>query len=261
MKEVVAIIPARGGSKGIPRKNLKLIGGQPLVGHAINQALSCRGIHRTIVSTEDSEIRQVAMSFGAEVMDRPEKFAHDNTIQEVDRLLCYTVDRLEQTGEQIDVVVLLYATAPLRDAETIDRAVHLVTHEGYDSALSVYEDTSYIWRKNGHDTLEPVNYDPAKRGPRQKEAWNQYVENKAVYVMNRHLLMNTGCRLGGRIGFVTMPRWRSIDVDQPEDLRVCRLLHENLERRQPNPPDRDPSLSPQDDLPDRTVLATKWRDV
>lgn len=222
-KTVIAIIPARGGSKGITRKNLKKVGSKPLVAHAIDQALACKRIHRTIVSTEDHEIREVAISYGAEVIDRPEEFVHDNTIQEVDRLLRWTVLELEAQGSQVDVVVLLYSTAPLRQVETIDRAVEMVVDKGYESVLSLYEDMTYLWRKVG-DLMEPINYDPSKRGPRQKEAWNQWAENKAIYVMTRDLLVNTSCRLGSKVGFVEMPKWRSIDVDNPEDLEFVRIL-------------------------------------
>lgn len=225
---VVAIIPARGGSKGIPRKNLHELAGKPLVAHAIEQAIACPSITRTIVNSEDAEIRAVAEAHGAEVMDRPEQFHHDNTVQEVDRLLQWCVGELESRGETVDVVVLLYATSPLREVRTIDEAVRLVTDGGYDSALSLYEDTRYLWKKSG-DVVEPINYDPAKRGPRQKEHWNQWAENKAVYVMKRDLLMNTGCRLGGRIGHVEMPGWQSIDVDKPEDLELCRKLWQRIE--------------------------------
>lgn len=227
-RTVVAIIPARGGSKGIPRKNLVPLAGRPLVAHTIDQALACGRIHRTIVSTEDEEIGQVALEYGAEAIGRPDEFIHDNTVQEVDRLLAWTVQALERQGDAIDVVVLLYPTAPLREVETIDRAVRIVTEEGYDSVLSLYEDTTYLWRRTG-DTVEPTNYVPAQRGPRQKEAWNQWAENKAVYVMTRDLLVNTGCRLGGRIGHVEMPRWRSIDVDTPGDLALVRALMEQNE--------------------------------
>ena len=224
-KRVVAIIPARGGSQGIKRKNIVDVAGIPLVAHTIKQSLACKRIHRTIVNSEDDEIRDIAQSFGAEVMGRPDEYTQDNSFQEVDRLLRWAVLELEAQGHQMDVVVLLYATSPLRQGETVDRAVQMVTEEGYDSVLSIYEDTTYLWQMDG-DTVSPTNYDPAKRGPRQKEAWNQWAENKAVYVMTRDLLVDTGCRLGGKIGYVEMPAWRSIDVDKPSDLEIVRILIE-----------------------------------
>ena len=220
---VWAIIPARGGSKGIPRKNLKLLGGKPLVAYTIEQAKQAATIDRVLVSTEDAEIRTVAQRWGAETMDRIEEFIHDNSTQEVDRLLIWIVKRLESRGECVDVVVLLYPTAPLRKVKTVDEAVSKVTKGGYDSVLSLYEDSTYLWRRNG-DTVEPVNYDPKTRGPRQKENWNQWAENKAIYVMRRDLLVETGCRLGGRIGYVEMGKADSVDIDRPDDLAICEAI-------------------------------------
>jgi len=221
---VYAFIPARGGSKGIPRKNLAELAGKPLIAHAIAQAKASKLIDRVFVSSEDAEIRKVAASFGAEVIDRPDEFIHDNSTQEVDRLLKWTVLELEKQNHHIDIVVLLYATSPLRQVETIDEAIRMVAEDGYDSVLSLYEDITYLWRREG-DTVEPTNYNPATRGPRQEENWNQWAENKAIYVVKRDLLVNRGVRLGGRIGFVEMPKWRSVDIDKPEDLELVRKLY------------------------------------
>lgn len=222
---VYAFIPARGGSKGILRKNLADLAGKPLVAHTISQAQSSQWIDRVFVNSEDEEIRTVATSYGADVISRPEEFFHDNSVQEVDRLLQWTIGELESQGHSIDIGVLLYATSPLRQVETIDQAVSMVAEGGYDSVLSLFEDTTYLWRVDG-ESAAPTNYDPKTRGPRQKEHWNQWGENKAVYAFRRDLLMNTGCRLGGKIGYVEMPKWRSVDVDKPEDLELVRKLFE-----------------------------------
>jgi len=226
MANVFAIIPARGGSQGIPLKNLKEIDGRPLVSIAANHGLAARNIDNTIVNSDHEGIRAAGSEAGAEVMDRPERFTQDDSVQEVDRLLQWCVGRLEDDGREVDVVVLLYPTAPLRTVETIEEAVAMVVDGEYDSVLSLYEDDSYLWERDD-GTVTPTNYDPAKRGPRQKEDWNQWVENKAVYVMDRDLLMETDCRLGGEIGYVKMPEWRSIDVDAPSDLEIARLLWSN----------------------------------
>ena len=221
---IVAIIPARGGSKGIPRKNIQPLAGKPLVAHTIEQALSSVRIQRVIVNSEDPEIRAIAERHGAEVMDRPERFHHDNTFQEVDRLLQWCVEELEANSETIDILLLLYPTAPLRKTVHIDACIRLVADDGYDSALTLVEDSSYLWKIRIDGSCEPTNYDPKTRGPRQKEGWNQWVENKAVYAMRRDLLMKSGCRLGGKIGYVEMSKMESIDVDTPEDLELVRTL-------------------------------------
>lgn len=226
MAETVAIVPARGGSTGITRKNLKKIDGDHLVGIAASHGLEASNVDRVVVNSEDEEIRSVAETYGAQVMDRPERFTQDNTVQEVDRLLQWCISEIEADGGEIEHVVLLYPTAPLRDVESIEETVSLVDDGDYDSALTLYEDDNYLWKRTD-DTVEPINYDPEKRGPRQKEDWNQWVENKAVYVTARDLLMESGCRLGGNIGYVEMEKWRSIDVDRPVDLQLARVLWQN----------------------------------
>jgi N-acylneuraminate cytidylyltransferase len=223
MTKVIAIIPARGGSQSIKRKNLALLQGEPLVVRAIRQARAATSIGAILVNSEDAEIRAVAQRAGAQVMDRPEEFYHDNSTQEVDRLLRWTILELERAGQRHSVVVLLYATAPLRPPGVIDACVRKVTHENFDCALTLYHDHSYLWRAQG-DTVAPTNYQPELRGPRQKENWNQLVENKAVYAMTRDLLVNTRCRLGGRIGWVEMSRLHSIDIDSPEDLMMAEFV-------------------------------------
>jgi len=231
VSNVYAIVPARGGSQGIPLKNLKEIDGDPLVGIAARHGLEADGVDEVIVNSDHPDIRDAGEEYGARTMDRPERFTQDDSIQEVDRLLQWCVEKLESGGESVDVVVLLYPTAPLRTTKTVERAVEMVAHGEYDSVLSLYEDDSYLWEIDG-DTVAPTNYDPAKRGPRQKEDWDQWVENKAVYAMDRDLLMESGCRLGGTIGYVEMVEWRSVDVDTPTELHIARLLY-----RDPPPTD------------------------
>ncbi|MBN1621099.1 MAG: acylneuraminate cytidylyltransferase family protein [Endomicrobiales bacterium] len=224
-KKVVAIIPARGGSKGIIRKNLKDIGGKPLIAHTIEHSQKAKTIDYTVLSSEDKEIQEVARSYGANVIDRPKDLAGDSA--RVDPLLIWTVNELEKQGIYANIIVLLYPTAPLRDVLSIDKAVTMVREEGYDSVLSLYKDDTYLWKVEG-DIAAPINYEPAKRMPRQKEAWNQWAENKAVYVMTKDLLLNTGCRLGGRVGYVEMAKWRSIDLDTEDDLFLARSMYERL---------------------------------
>jgi len=217
---VIAVIPARGGSKGIPLKNLEKIEGKPLVAHTIDHAQQSGVIDRVIVNTDHDGIAAVAAEYGAEVLRRPDVMGSDSS--EVDPLLIWTINEIEKS-EAVDIVVLLYPTAPLRDVSAIARAINMVANEDYDSVLSLYRDSTYLWKTDG-DTAQPTNYIPAKRAPRQLEGWNQWAENKALYVMKRDLLINTECRLGGKIGFVEMSKNESIDVDEPDDLELCRAI-------------------------------------
>jgi len=220
---VYAIIPARGGSEGIPGKNLKEIEGEPLVGIAASQAIQATEIDHAVVNSDDPDIRSVAEGYDVQVMNRPEKYAQGDMMMGVDKFLNWQVSELEDRGHKINVIVLLYPTGPLRPIDAIDETVKRVTEEGYDSALTLYEDDRYLWKHEG-DTVTPTNYEPCERGPRQLEDWNQWVENKAVYAMTRDLLIETGCRLGGDIGYVEMSNLRSVDVDEPDDLTLARLI-------------------------------------
>ena len=219
---VLAVIPARGGSKGIPLKNLQTIEGKPLVAHTISHAQQSDLINRIVVNTDHDEIASAAEQYGANVLRRPEEMGSDTS--EVDPLLIWTVNEIEKTESiKIDIVVLLYPTAPLRNVSAIDRGIRMVAEEGFDSVLSLYRDSAYLWKTSG-DTAAPTNYVPAERAPRQLEGWNQWGENKALYVMKRDLLLDTECRLGGRIGYVEMSRNESIDIDEPDDLELCRII-------------------------------------
>ena len=220
---VYAIIPARGGSEGIPGKNLKKIDGEPLVGIAASQAVQAEEIDHAIVNSDDSDIREAAKEHDVQVMDRPEKYAQGDMMMGVDKFLNWQISEMEDQGHEIDIVVLLYPTGPLRSVEKINETVRMVSEREFDSALTLYEDDRYLWETDDA-TAEPTNYDPASRGPRQLEDWNQWVENKAVYVMRRDMLVDTGCRLGGKIGYVKMSGLRSIDIDEPSDLELARCI-------------------------------------
>jgi CMP-N,N'-diacetyllegionaminic acid synthase len=218
---VVGLIPARGGSKGIPRKNVKMLAGKPLIAHTIEQSLAAVEISRTVVTSEDDEILEVARRWGAETLRRP--FEHATDSAGVDPMLIWCIQALEARGPKVDVLVLLYPTAPLRRVDDIDQTVRRVVADGCDSALTLCEDSSYLWRVDGA-IASPVNYDPRRRKPRQLEGWNQWVENKAVYAMRRDLIMETGCRLGGKIGWVEMPAQNSVDLDTPDDWKLAEAL-------------------------------------
>jgi len=199
--------------------------GKPLIQHTIEAARACPLIDRYILNTEDQEIKELAESLGVETQSRPEEFWHDNTFQEVDRLLVWAVLDLESKGASIDVVVLLYPTSPLRPASAITNCIDLVVNQGYDSALTLREDRSYLWKKIGEGVrVAPSNYEPKKRGPNQLEGWNQWIENKAVYVVRRDLLIDSGCRIAGRVGHVEMCKWESVDIDTPDDFLLAEQL-------------------------------------
>jgi N-acylneuraminate cytidylyltransferase len=225
MSDVYAIIPAKSSNEEIADRNLKEIKGVPLVGIAVRQALNTESISEVVVNSENDKIREVANEYGATVYDRLDRFATNDRFMEVDRLLAWQVEQLEDDGADVGAIVLLYPTCPLRTIDTIEETVRTVTNGEYDSALTLYEDTRYLWKKEG-EQVRPTNYDPQKRAPHRLEEWNQWVENKAVYVVTRDILLERGCRLGGEIGHVEMQIHRSISIDNPVDSELAQFICE-----------------------------------
>lgn len=211
---IVAVIPARGGSKGIKRKNLALLAGHPLVFYSIHAALNAEKIDEVYISTEDEEIAMVSKHLGAEVILRPMELAQDTTPTEP--VLEHTVEVLEKDGPRVDVVVLLQATSPLRAAEHIDEAIDVFTRHEADSLLSVCRNHFFLWEKR-NDLYESMNYDYKAR-PRRQDM-EQFRENGAIYVTKRDILMKEHNRLGGKIEIYEMSESVSIDIDSSDDLR------------------------------------------
>lgn len=187
---------------------------------AIEEARKSRFISRLIVNTDDDDIQKEAERVGADVIRRPEDMGSD--IAEVDPLLKWTYNQLDVKP---NIMVLLYCTAPLRTFEDIDSTIELVQSGSYDSALTLVEDHSYLWKKVG-DIFVPQNYIPKNRAARQTESWNQFVENKAVYAFKAEGFIENDCRLYGRVGAAMMPAFRSIDVDDIEDLNLARMIRQ-----------------------------------
>ena len=124
-KKIIALIPARGGSKGIQRKNIKLLAGKPLIAYSIETALKSKYIDRVVVSTEDEEIAEISKKYGAEVpFLRPKELARDDS-PTIDAIM-HAINRFEESGEYFDIIVLLEPTSPLRDVEDIDKCVEIL---------------------------------------------------------------------------------------------------------------------------------------
>ncbi len=214
---VLGIIPARGGSKGLPRKNLKLLAGKPLIAWSIEAALESDSVNRLVVSTDDDEIAYVAEQFGAEVIRRPSELAGDKASSEP--ALLHTLDLLMEGEEyEPELVVFLQATSPCRSANDIESALSLLVQGGYDSVFSACaEHFTGRWRLDVDGCAHPLNFDPANR-PRRQDYPFEYLENGSIYVFKPRILRETGSRMGGRVGIYTMPVERSFQIDSAEDL-------------------------------------------
>jgi YrbI family 3-deoxy-D-manno-octulosonate 8-phosphate phosphatase len=220
----IAIIPARGGSKRIDRKNLLRVGGKTLVEHTVLQALAAEEVDEVIVSTEDEEIAGIATAAGAAVIERPPELAGDRATSE--SALLHVLDARD--GPDPELVVFLQVTSPVRRPADIDAAVRQLRASGDDSLLSACRDHGFIW-VDGPDGARPTNYDPQQR-PREQDMPPRYRENGSIYVFRTPVLREGGARLGGRIGIYEMDGWSSIQIDEPEDVELAQWI---LARRLP----------------------------
>ena len=165
MQKVIAIIPARGGSTGVIRKNVKPILGKPLVAYTIEQAQQSRQIERVIISTDDTEIAEIARQLGAEVILRPAEISGDEATSE--SALRHVLDFLEEKEDyKPDLVVFLQATSPLRRPNDIQNAIELLQQSEADSLFSACPLHSFIWRQQ-RDSVESLNYNFQQRLLRQ----------------------------------------------------------------------------------------------
>jgi N-acylneuraminate cytidylyltransferase len=221
---MIAIIPARRGSKGIPGKNRRPIAGRPLVAWVIGASLDAEMIDETLVATDDPEVALIAERLGATVVGRSAESAADTAPTET-----VLTEILEARPRETEFA-LLQATSPLTTAGDVDAAVAQFRDGGFDSLVSVAPQTRFLWQE-GPDGGRAINYEPANR-PRRQECDPLLIENGAIYVFQAELLRRTGSRLGGRIGVFRMTPDTYHEVDEPSDWI---LLDGLIRKTQPSP--------------------------
>ena len=221
---IVCIILARGGSKGLPKKNIKMFSGSPLMCHSIKHARASDLIDAVYLSSEDREILDIGLSYGATPIERPLYLAQDSSTSE---------DALKHfLGEvdECDLVVFLQPTSPLREAEDIDNIINLVIEDNLDSAFSAVEiEDLFIW-ENTEEGARSVNYNFKDRQRRQ-DLQKQYVENGSIYCFKPEVLRKYNNRLGGKIGVSIMDSWKIHEIDCLEDFELCEFIHGQRLRR------------------------------
>lgn len=220
----LCVIPARGGSKGVPRKNLREVAGKPLIVWTIEQALAVDGLD-VLVSTDDQEIADVARDAGARVpWLRPANLAQDTTATEP--VVRHAIDRVTAERGRPDIVMLLQATSPLRRTGTLTRAMQEFTESGVDSLVGVVPQAPFIWQ-----ATEPPSaaYEVGAR-PRRQDLTREtlrYRETGSVYVTRTDIYERFDNRLGGRIGLFVMDEDEGIDIDTELDLQIAARLMES----------------------------------
>lgn len=219
----VAIIPARGGSKGIPRKNLCELNGKPLIVWTIEQALAVDGL-AVHVSTEDPEIAEVSRAAGANVIVRPDDLAQDTTATEP--VVLHALDDIARTtGVEPQVTMLLQATSPVRRPGTLQRALDQFIADQVDALVGVVPCPPFLWGLNT-DGNAVAHWDWQHRRRRQDMSPDQlrYRETGSVYVTRTSIYRETENRMGGRIGLFVMAEDEGVDIDTLHDLDTATSL-------------------------------------
>lgn len=226
----LAIIPARGGSKGVPRKNILPICGKPLIGWTIDAAKTAKNINRVVVSTDDTEIASVAEHFGADVVWRPEEISGDSASSE--EALLHVLEHLDNSEDyRPELVIFLQCTSPLTIAKDIDGTIEAMLEAQADTALSTTPFHYFLWKQNPQKNAVGINHDKCIRQLRQ-ERETQLLETGAVYVMNARKFRQTRNRFFGRTAMYVMPQERCLEIDDPVDLKVAEVLLRDMLKRQ-----------------------------
>ncbi len=217
-KTFLAIIPARGGSKRLPRKNLLDLCGKPLIAYSIQAGLKSKYLNKVVVTSDDEEILQISQSFGANIIKRPDELASD---------MATTFDAIEHTIkslEKYDYVVLLQPTSPLRNEKHIDEAIELLEEKNADAVISVSEmEHSPLWSNTLQEDLNMSAFlrDEVKN-KRSQDLEKYYRLNGAIYICKTEkLLENRGFFIKENIFAYVMDKENSIDIDDEIDFKLA----------------------------------------
>lgn len=207
---ILAIIPARGGSKGIPKKNVRLMAGQPLISYSIKVAQSSSFNIEVVVSTDDSEISNIAKKFGANVIARPKELSTDSVT--LDPVIYHAVNEIEvQNNKIFDIVITMQPTSPLLTVDTLDAALQYFTSQNLDTLISGVNKPHLSWTEKEGDIVP--NYE--KRLNRQYLPKN--LMETGAFVITKRTCIENGNRIGPRVSIFEVPEKESIDIDTAQD--------------------------------------------
>jgi CMP-N-acetylneuraminic acid synthetase len=232
-KNVLAIIPARGGSKGMPGKNIRMFAGKPLIAHSIAAALQCPLISRTVVSTDDDKIAEVAQAHGAQVIKRPDELAADTSL--VIDAMKHAVLKVEEEGEEVDFVLLLEPTSPFRRAEDLEKCVRILLDDKADSVATftdAHVSPNRLWRVS-EDTVEPYIEGAVPWLPRQKQPKAHELTGQ-IYGLSKKALFekedSISLLLGRKFAVIT-PRETALDIDTELDFMIAEKVMEHFQNK------------------------------
>uniref|UniRef100_A0A8C6NHQ4 N-acylneuraminate cytidylyltransferase n=1 Tax=Nothobranchius furzeri TaxID=105023 RepID=A0A8C6NHQ4_NOTFU len=216
-RHVAALVLARGGSKGIPLKNIKKLAGVPLLAWVLRAAADAEMFDSVWVSTDHDEIENVAKSWGAKVHRRSPEVSRDCSTS------LETIQEFLRNNTDVDVVCNIQATSPCLHPSHLKGALKKILEDGYDSVFSVVRRHQFRWKevkKGSVECTQPLNLDPAKR-PRRQDWDGELYENGSFYISTRDLILNEGRLQGGKVGYHEMEAEHSVDIDVDIDWPVA----------------------------------------
>ena len=229
-QKILAIIPARGGSKGIKNKNIKPFNGKPLIAYAIAAAKKSRLINRIMVSTESQAVARIAKKLGAEVpVLRPKELAEDNSLVR-DAVAHLLINLQEKYHYRPDYIVLLEPTSPLRLAQDIDQALELLFSRKASALVSIYATEQLLFIKNKFDKLQIVSSEKFLKSTNRQQQPPAYKLDGFVYAIKTEVFLAEKTFLPkGVIGYVNEARWRTTDLNEPQDFVLGELICKNFD--------------------------------
>ena len=217
----VAIILARGGSKGIPHKNIININGKPLLNYSIEQCINA-GIKEIYTSSDDEKILQVAKDAGSNIILRPNNISGDLATSESGWI--HAVEKIPNLDKKNDWIFAPQVTSPIRETFDVKNALELATTKNFDSIFSAVKlEDFFLWQKH-QNKFRPINYDFKKRLRRQDIKEFTYLENGSFFLFKPYGLIKNNNRLHGRIGITEMEKSKMFQIDNKEDIKIVESM-------------------------------------
>lgn len=222
-KNIIVIIPARGGSKGLPHKNVLPFNGKPLVVHSIDYAKDCHMVDTVYVSTDSNEISLVSSNSRASIINRPSEISGDTASTES------AIEHVLSTLKvKPDIIVLLQPTSPFRPKNSLTKALEKFIKYDFDSLLSISTTHRFFWAMDGDNNIYP-KYDYLNRPRRQdlKRVNTNFIENGSLYIFTYDHFLTIKNRLGGKIGYIEFDEKYSHEIDTELDFKFLEALAKN----------------------------------
>jgi CMP-N-acetylneuraminic acid synthetase/spore coat polysaccharide biosynthesis predicted glycosyltransferase SpsG len=215
--KMIAIIPARGGSKGIPRKNIKLLSGKPLIAYAIETAMNSRYIDNVVVSTDDEEIAEIAKVYGAKIIMRPQALAEDHV--PLDPVIYHAVTAVERDEDlQYDYFLTIQPTSPLLQTTTLDTMIEKMVEGDYDTIMSVKAENHLFWIK------KDARFSPLYKERKNRQYLDPIYRETGAVVISRRAVLSENNRIGENISLFELPDEETVDIDDYQDWETAESL-------------------------------------